>query len=99
MRLTIASLWASIPFRLTPHPPAGRSRYCLRLAGSPSAGVGPARVPMKCIGIAGHSLRLGEGGGSRMRGRGITVLIVSVPCPRQKAQRPRPQPELLPGPE
>jgi hypothetical protein len=26
-----------------PHPPAGRSRYCLRLAGSPSAGVGPAR--------------------------------------------------------
>jgi len=29
--------------RAPPHPPAGRSRCCSRLAASPSAGVGPAR--------------------------------------------------------
>jgi hypothetical protein len=33
----------SLGEQLTPHPPAGRSRDCLRLPGFPSAGEGPSR--------------------------------------------------------
>jgi len=45
----------------TPHPPAGRSGLCALTVHNPSAGEGPARVPMKCIGIAVHPLPSGEG--------------------------------------
>jgi hypothetical protein len=58
--------------QLTPHPPAGRSRLAALSIHNPSpcgpkppsgdgsAGEGPARVPMKLIGVAVHPLPSAE---------------------------------------
>jgi hypothetical protein len=47
----------------TPYPPARGSGLSTLGVHSASAGEGPARVPMKCIGTAGHPLPLGRGCG------------------------------------
>jgi hypothetical protein len=52
-----------------PHPPAGRNGLCALSVHNPSAGEGPSRVPMKCIGIAVHPLPpRGRGHGSHLGG-------------------------------
>jgi hypothetical protein len=72
--------------RLSPHPPAGRSRHCLRLAGFPSAGEGPSRAgwgkrrrgPPSPVGRGLENrpdtrpLPLGEGGERSEPGEGLS---------------------------